>query len=101
ADETLPEHPGADSNTADAADTTMKDEGYASAQETVANGTAAAGDTSGNPAGTSSAPGAAVNPGAATTTMHTMDEAANKPNPSTNKLAGMTSDELVDKPVKD
>jgi hypothetical protein len=101
ADETLPEHPGAASNNADAADTTMKDEGYASPQETVESGTAAAGDTSGNPAGTSSAESAAVNPGAATTTMHTMDEAANKPNPSTNKLAGMTSDELVDKTVKD
>jgi len=115
AEETLPENPGADANNAEAGDTTMKEEGYASpeatteTEATTENGAASPDDdmssTTGDPATQNPATGApdtqsaTTNPGAATTTMHPIDEV--KPNPSASQIAAMTSDELVDKPVKD
>jgi hypothetical protein len=107
AQETLPNQPGANQNT-EAADTTMKDEGYASPEATTEGGAAGPDDDmsakmpeANDATGANGAQTAPVNPGAASTTMQTMDEVANRPNPSADKLRAMTSDELVDKPVKD
>jgi hypothetical protein len=101
AEETLPGSPGADASAADAASTTMKDEGNASLRATMEKGSAASGDASADNGAMSDTQSASTNPGASTTTMQTMDQAASKPNPSTGRIAAMTSDDLVDKPVED
>jgi sporulation protein YlmC with PRC-barrel domain len=94
AEETLPQQPGADANSTDPASTTMQDQGYASPEATTEGASSPDNDMSA--VGTQG--NTVTNPGAATTTMEPIDETA--PNPSTSKIAAMTTEDLVDKPVQ-
>jgi hypothetical protein len=102
AEETLPENPGADANKAEEADTTMQDEGYASPEATTEGSEDPAAQGASSPdddmSGVGTQGNTVTNPGAATTTMHPIDETA--PNPSTSQIAAMTADELAGKPVE-